>query len=53
MIWYNASHHSVKHIPWKEGDVIGFLCDIDKKKISFYSNGKLVAHHTDFFRKVT
>jgi hypothetical protein len=54
LIWYNASHHSIKRqTPWKEGDVIGFLLDICKKTISFYLNGKLVVTHGDFFRKVT
>jgi hypothetical protein len=54
LVWYNGLHQTVKHPPWKEGDVIGFLLDIPNQKITFYINGKLINPvHTDIFRKVS
>lgn len=53
LIWFNASHHTVKQPNWKEGDVIGFLLDIKKKNICFYVNGVQLKHiHTEIFQKV-
>lgn len=54
LIWYNALHHNVKHQQtWKQGDVIGFLLDINRKVIVFYVNGVALNQvHTDIFSKV-
>ncbi|RWS31599.1 RING finger and SPRY domain-containing protein 1-like protein [Leptotrombidium deliense] len=39
LMWYNASSFPHKHSPWKPGDVLGCLLDIDNRKIIFYLNG--------------
>ncbi|RWS16721.1 RING finger and SPRY domain-containing protein 1-like protein [Dinothrombium tinctorium] len=39
MIWYNACSYPHKHPPWKSGDVLGCLLDLDNHKITFYLNG--------------
>lgn len=56
LIWHRASYETITGEPkaWREGDVIGFLLDLDHKRISFYHNGRLVAPvHTEIFRSVS
>jgi hypothetical protein len=55
LIWYNAGYQEIKYqSAWQAGDVIGFLLDMEHKKISFYHNGNLVTpFHTDIFQKVS
>ncbi|XP_072836705.1 RING finger and SPRY domain-containing protein 1 [Pogona vitticeps] len=39
LIWYNARSKPHSHPCWKEGDTIGFLLDLQDKKMIFYLNG--------------
>uniref|UniRef100_T1D964 RING finger and SPRY domain-containing protein 1-like protein n=2 Tax=Colubroidea TaxID=34989 RepID=T1D964_CROHD len=39
LIWYNARSKPHSHPCWKEGDTIGFLLDLQEKKMVFYLNG--------------
>ncbi|XP_044289975.1 RING finger and SPRY domain-containing protein 1 isoform X2 [Varanus komodoensis] len=39
LIWYNARSKPHSHPCWKEGDTVGFLLDLQDKKMIFYLNG--------------
>lgn len=39
LIWFNASSVPHQHPPWRAGDVLGCLLDLDSMRVVFYLNG--------------
>jgi len=39
LYWYEAQSHRHSHPPWKEGDVLGLLLDVDQGEVVFSLNG--------------
>ncbi|XP_033114435.1 RING finger and SPRY domain-containing protein 1-like [Anneissia japonica] len=49
LYWYNAKSRHHGHKPWKPGDVIGFLLDLDSHQMIFSLNGNSLAPVSDVF----
>ena len=39
LYWHCAQSRPHSHPPWKEGDVLGLLLDLDQSEVIFYLNG--------------
>ncbi|XP_078607488.1 RING finger and SPRY domain-containing protein 1-like [Branchiostoma floridae x Branchiostoma japonicum] len=50
LIWYSAKSRPHAHEAWKEGDVLGFLLDLDNKQIVFSLNGNNLPPERDVFK---
>ncbi|XP_071488869.1 LOW QUALITY PROTEIN: RING finger and SPRY domain-containing protein 1-like [Diadema antillarum] len=50
LYWYNAKSRPHRHPPWKAGDVVGFLLDLDQKRMVFSLNGHPLPPENEVFR---
>lgn len=52
LVWHNAESQAHEHQAWHEGDVVGFLLDIDSETIIFSLNGaQLSTPHKTIFNE--
>lgn len=49
LYWYNAKSRTHRHPPWKSGDIVGFLLDLDKKYMAFSLNGNILPPESEVF----